>query len=113
MREKLYDKLEKEYLEYIDKLKQLTVNEVIDKSYETAIKNEITYYFKPKSEYFNDDQIRVLNKFDNPLEEIYDDWLRNDFGIGDVIKLSIDDFCYYLLEDEKEIEKREPNKDSR
>lgn len=36
MREELYDKLAKEYLEYEDKLKQLSIQEIIEKSYETG-----------------------------------------------------------------------------
>ena len=43
MREELYNKLAKEYLEYEDRLKQLPIQDIIDKSYETAIKNEMTY----------------------------------------------------------------------
>jgi len=110
MREELYNKLAKEYLEYEDKLKQLTIQEIIEKSYETAIKNEMTYYFDPESDYFNDDQIRILNKLDNPLNTLYQDWLDNDFGIGEDVRLSIDEFSYSLIEHE-EMQKAKDDKE--
>ena len=72
MREELYNKLAKEYLEYEDKLKQLSIQEIIEKSYETAIKQEMTYYFDSASDYFNDEQIKVINKLEHPLDELYD-----------------------------------------
>lgn len=102
MREELYNKLAKEYLEYEDKLKQLSIQEIIEKSYETAIKQEMTYYFDSASDYFNDEQIKVINKLEHPLDELYDDWLDNDLGIGEDIRLSIDEFTYTLIDKEKE-----------
>ena len=75
---------------------------IIEKSYETAIKQEMTYYFDSASDYFNDEQIKVINKLEHPLDELYDDWLDNDFGIGEDIRLSIDEFTYTLIDKEKE-----------
>ena len=56
LRQKFYNKLAKEYEEYEEQLKELPKEEIIKKSYETAIKNEMTYYFDPGSEYFNEEQ---------------------------------------------------------
>jgi len=102
MREELYNKLAKEYLEYEDRLKQLPIQDIIDKSYETAIKNEMTYYFDPASDYFNDERIKVINNLEHPLAALYEDWIDNDFGIGEDIRLSIDEFSYSLIERQKE-----------
>ena len=49
LRQKFYNKLAKEYEEYEEQLKELPKEEIIKKSYETAIKNEMTYYFDPGS----------------------------------------------------------------
>ena len=102
LRQKFYNKLAKEYEEYEEQLKELPKEEIIKKSYETAIKNEMTYYFDPGSEYFNEKQLKVLNKLEKPMDEIYQDWIHNDFGIGEDIRLSIDEFSYSLIEHEKQ-----------
>ena len=47
-------------------------------------------------------QINDPMTFYKRVDELYDDWLDNDFGIGEDIRLSIDEFTYTLIDKEKE-----------
>ena len=97
MREKLYKKITNEYENYIKNLKTKDIDFVIDRSYETAIKEEMIYCFDPDSRYFSDEQIKVLNKSSSPLNDLYNDWIRNDFSIGDEIRESMNEYLFDLL----------------
>ena len=101
MREKLYEKISKEYEAYINNLKKETPTYIIDKSYETTIKEEITYLFDPNSRYFSDEQIKKLNKCEYPLDTLYDDWLKNDLGINDDIRESVNEYLSTLTYERK------------
>ena len=107
MREKLYEKISKEYEVYINNLKKQTPTYIIDKSYETTIKEEITYLFDPNSRYFSDEQIKKLNKCEYPLDTLYDDWLKNDLGINDDIRESVNEYLSTLTYERKNKNKLE------
>lgn len=102
MREKLYEKITKEFKNYIKDLKTKDVDYIIDRSYETAIKEEMIYCFDPNSRYFSDEQIKILNKSSSPLNELYSDWISNDFSIGDEIRESINEYLFDVLSKIKE-----------
>ena len=97
MRKKLYEKISKEYDNYINELEKQTPSFIIDKSYETTIKEEIIYLFDPNSMYFSDKQIKELYKCKYPLETLYNDWLKNDFGINDDIRESVNEYLSTLI----------------
>lgn len=102
MREKLYEKITKEFENYIKDLKTKDVDYIIDRSYETAIKEEMIYCFDPNSRYFSDEQIKILNKSSSPLNELYSDWISNDFSIGDEIRESVNEYLIDLTSRFKE-----------
>ena len=47
IRQELYEKLEQELTSYKQELSTLTTKEIIDKSYETTVKEEVIYLFYP------------------------------------------------------------------
>lgn len=67
IRQELYDKLENELDSYKKSLLELSNKEVIDKSYETAIKEEMIYFFYPDSKQFDIKEIRALKQEENSL----------------------------------------------
>jgi hypothetical protein len=101
LRQEVYNKIAKDYSDYIDELKTKDVDYVIDKSYETSIKDEMTYLFDPGSEYYSDEQLKALNKSKHPLEDIYSDWISNDFSIGDSLRDSVDEYLHSEIEYQK------------
>lgn len=102
MREKLYEKITKEYENYVNDLKTKDVDYIIDRSYETAIKEEMIYCFDPNSRYFSDEEIRILNKSSSPLNDLYKDWINNDLSIGDEIRESVNEYLIDLTSRFKE-----------
>ena len=84
IREELYDKLESELTLYKKELESLTAKEIIDKSYETAIKEESIYLFYPESKHFNIDEIKALKNEKNSLETLYQGWLDCDTNICEI-----------------------------
>lgn len=96
MREKLYEKITTEFENYIKDLKTKDKDFIINKSYETAIKEEMTYLFYPNSQYFSDEEIKALNKSSSPLNDLYSEWLDNDFSICEEIRESLDIYLYDL-----------------
>lgn len=102
MREKLYEKITKEYENYVNDLKTKDVDYIIDRSYETAIKEEMIYCFDPNSRYFSDEEIRILNKSSSPLNDLYNDWISNDLSIGDEIRESVNEYLIDLTSRFKE-----------
>jgi len=86
---RLYEKLQREYQRYIEELKKLPVEKIIEKSYETTCKEEFVEMFT--SEYrYNDREIMALMKINNTLEYLYQDWLKSDGGLHEPLEESIE-----------------------
>ena len=87
--ELLYEKMHSEYDEYCSSLLELTPQEIMDHSYETAIKAEILSsidcFERPQKE------TKALCKIKYPLDEIYQSWLKNDRSIEEPINDTISD----------------------
>ena len=84
IREELYSKLESELDSYKKELETLTAKEIIDKSYETTIKEESIYLFYPESKQFDIDEIKALKNEKNSLETLYQGWLDCDTNICEI-----------------------------
>ena len=82
-KELLYERMHSEYDEYCSSLLKLTPQDIMDHSYETAIKAEILSsidcFERPQKE------IKALCKLKYPLDEIYQSWLKNDRSIEEPI----------------------------
>ena len=75
IREELYSKLESEFDSYKKELETLTSKEIIDKSYETTMKEELMCLFYPESQRYDLDEIKALknekNSFFRQLKHVY------------------------------------------
>lgn len=110
IREELYSKLESELDSYKKELETLTVKEIIDKSYETTIKEESIYLFYPESKQFDIDEIKALKNEKNSLETLYQGWLDCDTNICE-IEDSARDTVKELVQDFKEKQSKKKDKE--
>lgn len=101
IREELYDKLSMEYDSFIEQVKQLTPVEIIDRSYEKVMKEEFVSMFYPENTDYDISDIKVLNKSDNPLEELYQGWMDCDGGIHNALESSVEDTIETLKKEQK------------
>lgn len=101
IREELYDKLSMEYDSFIEQVKQLTPVEIIDRSYEKVMKEEFVSMFYPENTNYDISDIKVLNKSDNPLEELYQGWMDCDGGIHNALESSVEDTIETLKKEQK------------
>lgn len=106
IRQELYDKMQTEYNEYLDELKNSDSQNIINNAYQITMKEELVAMFYPESEKYDMEDIRALNKTKNPLEELYQGWMDSDAGIHSVLEDSIDDTIEDLKKEQKEKQKK-------
>ena len=75
--DKLISKIEKEWLEYQSDILDMTKNEIFDKSYETAIKYELSELIGELSK-LNSTQTEMLLEQENPLDYLYQRYIDDD-----------------------------------
>ncbi len=92
LRDLLYDKVKAEYDQFLDGLKTLPVEEVIQKSYEKVFKEDILLTFE-ESEHFSDEQLKALLKTSNTLDACYTAWLKQDYTYMDMLSDTIGDYA--------------------
>lgn len=89
IRNKLYERMQLEYNDYLNSLMEASPKEIIDNSYQIVVKDEMVSMFIPESERYDIEDIKVLSKTKKPLEELYQDWLSCDVNINQVLDDSI------------------------
>lgn len=94
LKKKLTKKINEEYKEYISELRKLSIDEVIDKSYETTIKKEFLSLLGEENN-IDRNELRALLNADNSLDELYEQW---DHDINDFGEVLNDSFIYSLNE---------------
>lgn len=104
--EELINKLEKEFKDFKESIKEKGVDYAIDSAYELTIKQEIIdiihYDFK-----FSPIETKALLKEDDLLQDLYDEWLDSDSNFREPI---MDSFDERISEISKEyLHKLEPN----
>lgn len=102
IREEVYNKMEQEYNNFIEKVKLKTLEEIIQSSYEKVCKEEILGDFYPEYEHYDIQKIKALNKCEEPLDEIYQEWLKDDGGLHQAMEDSIYDTLATLEKEQKE-----------
>lgn len=89
----LYDKMSKEYDDFIDRVKGMTdKDKIIESSYEVVLKQDILFCFEGDS-ILNDKQCAALLKMNCPLDELYNGWLESDASHMDVLRDCITDIA--------------------
>lgn len=102
--DKLIKKLEKEYENFISKIKDTGVDTAINNSYEIVIKQAIIDYIS--CEEIDNNELQALLKKDNLLNELYNEWMRTDCNIyttvGEVVEERIEEIANEYAEKKKD-----------
>jgi hypothetical protein len=91
-REELYSKLSAEYEAFIENLKSLPPQEIIEAAYEKVFKEEILSCLEYGVNLSNR-EISALLTLDNPLDGLYRNWLHTDVSYTDDLTDSIHGFA--------------------
>ena len=108
LKEELIKKLLKEFEKYKDSLKDKTPEEIIQNFYELTVKQEIIDVYDFDLGYSKED-LKMLIKEPNLLDQGYDEWLSFDGNLREVIFYPVE----HLNEVIQEENEKNPNKDLR
>ena len=98
LRNKVYHKINSEYLEYIDNIKQLSLEDIIKNSYQIAIKEEFIDMFSVTGNY-NKFQLLALLEKENTLDYLYEAYEGTDGGLHNFLEEKLDEEFYNLGND--------------
>ena len=100
LRELLYEKASKEQDAFIEHLKTLPPEQIIDKAYEKVMRDDILMSFE--DDYLSDKQVAELIKLDYPLSACYDEWMDTDVSHMEMLRDTIDSYAKRLVEENEE-----------
>ena len=100
LRSLLWEKAAKEQSDFIEHLKTLPPEQIIDKSYEKVMRDDILMSFE--DDYLSDKQVAELIKLDYPLSACYDEWMDTDVSHMEMLRDTIDDYTKRLVEENKQ-----------
>lgn len=104
------EKVEQEYSNFKEKLEKKSPKEIISKSYELVVKEQIKDELKYRN--YDINELKALNKKYDVLEEFYQDWLSADGRLGEILENTIDD-TIEIIADNYAKEKRIKQQESR
>lgn len=105
IRKKLYEKMQKEYNDFIEEMKNNEPQFIVNNAYQIVIKEELVAMFYPESEQYDIDEIKALNKTKNPLEELYQGWMDSDAGLHSVLEDNVSDTIEEIQKEQREKKK--------
>lgn len=79
----LIDRIHKEQAEYLERIKQLPPEEIIRKAYEICYREEFVVILETKM--FDDDTLAVLQNTPHILDILYDEWLKTDASVTEIL----------------------------
>jgi hypothetical protein len=91
----LYERLSEEYNTFLDELKQMSPEKIIEKSYEKVFKDEILFVLENND--LTADRAKALLARQYPLDEIYQEWLNADCPYTDVLQDCMEDSADYAI----------------
>ena len=100
LRELLYEKASKEQDAFIEHLKTLPPEQIIDKAYEKVMRDDILMSFE--DDYLSDKQVAELIKLDYPLSACYDEWMDTDASHMEMLRDTIDEYTKQLVEENEQ-----------
>lgn len=97
--ERLYEKAEAEQKDFLDRLKLMPPEAIIDAAYEITSRNDILELLggvelEPK-------MVRALSKLNFPLSACYDEWQKTDYSNTTELIDTIKDFADNLAQQQK------------
>ena len=105
LKQKFDDKIDNEYEEFIEELKQCSPQVILERAYEKVSKEEMVYKIKDKDYTVSD--LKALLKTDGILQECYDEWLKSDGNFNEVLEYAVDERIDLIIDDYKERNKKQ------
>lgn len=90
LHEKLVNKIHEEHEQYLAEIEKLPPKEIIFKAYEICYREEFVGMLE-NTEY-SDEVMAKLLEVPNPIGMLYDEWLRMDGGVCEMLEDVIRDF---------------------
>jgi len=87
--ELLYEKMSAEYDSFIERLKQMPPEQIIEHSYEKVMKEDLLSCFEFTDRSQSEAKAMYLQK--NPLDALYEAWLKTDASYMDMLRDSADE----------------------
>jgi len=103
LKNKLLDKAMNEQAEYIENLKTLPPEKILERAYEKVMRDDIvtTIEFSPLTE----KQLKALLKLKAPVSACFDEWQKKDDTYMDRLIDMVDEFSDKLVKNEAEKQK--------
>lgn len=93
----LYKKVQKEFNEFITKLKEMSPEAIIEMAYEKVIKEDLLCVFENRE--FNSSEAIALYHEKYPLDKAYQDWLKSDVTYMEILNDSVNDTIKQTLKE--------------
>lgn len=110
LKEKLFEKIEKEFEDFKQELKQKTPDEIIENAYKITTMDGIIGELKERS--FDKDELKALLKEKDLLSEFYEDWRNADGKLCESVQYPMEDTIDIIVEN-YEKDRKEKLKESR
>lgn len=107
LRDKLWEKASKEQSEYMAELQKMTPEQIIERCYETVMREDIflTFEYERSEPKLTDEQVKALLNMKYPVANCYDEWQKTDVTYMDRIQETIDTYTNELAEKEADKQK--------
>ena len=105
IREELYNKMSNDFNNYIDNLKNSSIENILDNAYEKTMRENILEEFTPEFKHYDIEKVKALNTYENPLDKLYKEWFKSDIGIHTLFEDSIYDTLTDIVKEQKEKKK--------
>lgn len=105
LKQKLDEKIDNEFANFIEELKKFSPNTIIDKAYEIISKEEMIYKIKDKE--YSISELKALLNSDNILDKCYDEWLKRDGNFNEVLEYTVNDRIDLIIRNYKEKNKKQ------
>jgi len=99
----LYEKVQAEYDAFIEELKRMTPEQVIERAYEKVTKENMVMAIQDKELTYTEAKALCREKY--PLDRMYREWLDTDVSGMQMLKDSIDDTAKQAVKEMKEKQK--------
>jgi hypothetical protein len=103
LKKKLVDKAIREQENYIEELKKLPPEKILEKAYEKVMRDDLIIAFEYTL--LSDEQLTALIETDYPLSACFDAWQKTDETYMDRLMQIVDNYSEKLVKEETEKQK--------
>ena len=99
LEKQLYERMRAENDTFLNGLRREPADKIIACSYEVVCRNIFLYVLSPESEEHNltSNQLKALLKYEDPLNQLFNDWMERDIDDMDCLRKSMEDCANDIL----------------